>query len=99
VRHKDGQGIKIFEELNMPFFEPLEKLDPKHVDLERARKSLREELEAIDYYQERIDATEDTSLKQLLEHNMNEEKEHTAMLVEWLRNNDTTQDKMFKEHD
>jgi hypothetical protein len=34
----------------MPFFEPLEKLDPKHVDLERARKSLREELEAIDFY-------------------------------------------------
>jgi len=83
----------------MPFFEPLEKLDPKHVDLERARKSLREELEAIDFYQERIDATEDASLKQLLAHNMNEEKEHVAMLVEWLRKNDSTQDKMFKEHD
>ena len=73
----------------MPFFEPLEKLDPKHVDLERARKSLREELEAIDFYQERIDATEDASLKQLLAHNMNEEKEHAAMLVEWLRKNTT----------
>jgi hypothetical protein len=83
----------------MPFFEPLEKLDPKHVDLERGRKSLREELEAIDFYQERIDATEDTSLKKLLEHNMNEEKEHVAMLVEWLRKNDPTQDKVFKEHD
>ena len=68
----------------MPFFEPLEKLYPKHVDLERARKSLREELEAIDFYQERIDATEDTSLKQLLEHNMNEEKEHAAMLMSGL---------------
>ena len=53
----------------MPFFEPLEKLDPKHIDLERARKSLREELEAIDFYQERIDATDDASLKHLLEHN------------------------------
>jgi hypothetical protein len=83
----------------MPFFEPLEKLDPKHVDLERTRKSLREELEAIDFYQERIDATEDASLKKLLEHNMNEEKEHVAMLVEWLRKNDPTQDRMFKEHD
>jgi len=82
----------------MPF-EQMDKLDPKHVDLERARKSLREELEAIDFYQERIDATQDTSLKQLLEHNMNEEKEHAAMLVEWLRRNDLTQDKMFKEHD
>jgi hypothetical protein len=83
----------------MPFFEPLEKLDPRHVDLERARKSLREELEAIDYYQERIDATEDASLKQLLAHNMNEEKEHAAMLIEWLRKNDTVQDQKFKEHD
>lgn len=62
-------------------------------------KSLREELEAIDFYQERIDATEDASLKQLLEHNMNEEKEHVAMLVEWLRNNDPAQDRVFKEHD
>ena len=83
----------------MPFFEPLEKLDPKNVDLERARKSLREELEAIDFYQERIDATQDASLKHLLEHNMNEEKEHAAMLIEWLRKNDTVQDRMFKEHD
>jgi len=83
----------------MPFFEPLEKLDPKHVDLARARKSLREELEAIDFYQERIDATEDTSLKKLLAHNMNEEKEHVAMLVEWLRKNDPAQDKVFTDHD
>jgi hypothetical protein len=100
VWYKDGQGIgKPKEENDMPFFEPLEKLDPKHVDLERARKSLREELEAIDFYQERIDAAEDVSLKQLLEHNMNEEKEHAAMLVEWLRKNDPVQDKVFKEHD
>ena len=73
----------------MPFFEPLEKLDPKNVDLERARKSLREELEAIHFYQERIDATEDASLKKLLEHNVNEEKEHVAMLIEWLRKRTT----------
>jgi len=37
--------------------------------------------------------------KKLLEHNMNEEKEHVAMLVEWLRKNDPTQDRVFKEHD
>ncbi len=83
----------------MPFFESLEKLNPKHVDLERARTSLREELEAIDYYQERIDATDDSSLKKILAHNMNEEKEHVAMLMEWIRKNDPGQDKMFKEHD
>lgn len=83
----------------MPFFEPLEKLNPKNVDLERARKSLREELEAIDFYQERIDATEDVTLKKLLEHNMNEEKEHAAMLIEWLRKNDAVQDRKFEAHD
>lgn len=83
----------------MPFYERLEKIDPKHLDLERARKSLREELEAIDYYQERIDATEDESLRKILEHNMNEEKEHAAMLIEWLRKNDPVQDEVFKKHD
>ncbi len=83
----------------MPFYEPLERIDPKHLDLERARKSLREELEAIDYYQERSDATTDKSLKKILEHNMNEEKEHAAMLIEWLRKNDPVQDKVFKKHD
>lgn len=83
----------------MPFFEQLDKLDPKHVDLERARKSLREELEAIDFYQERIDATKDESLKKFLAHNMNEEKEHAAMLIEWIRKKDPVQDKMFDEHD
>ncbi len=83
----------------MPFFEPEGKMDPKHVDLERARKSLREELEAVDFYQERIDATADESLKKLLAHNMNEEKEHAAMLIEWIRKNDSVQDKMFEEHD
>jgi hypothetical protein len=83
----------------MPFFEKEEKLDPKHLDLERARKSLREELEAIDFYQERIDATKDETLKKILAHNMNEEKEHSAMLIEWIRKNDPVQDKMFEEHD
>ncbi len=83
----------------MPFYEPLEKMDPKHLELERVRKSLREELEAIDYYQERIDATADESLRKILEHNMNEEKEHAAMLIEWLRKNDPVQDQVFKKHD
>ncbi len=85
--------------MKTPFFESLDKLDPKHVDLERARKSWREELEAIDFYQYRIDTTQDASLKQLLAHKVNEEKEHTAMLIEWIKKNDPVQDKMFKEHD
>jgi len=70
-----------------------------HEDWAFARISLREELEAIDNYQRRIDITKDESLKKVLQHNMDEEKEHVAMLVEWLRESDSTQDKMFKEHD
>ena len=70
-----------------------------HQDWEFARISLREELEAIDNYQRRIDITKDEDLKKVLQHNMDEEKEHVAMLVEWLRKNDPVQDKGFKEHD
>jgi len=68
-------------------------------DLERARQSLIEELEAINWYQERIDATGNESLKKIPEHNRNKEKEHAAMLIEWLRANNPTQDKMFEEYD
>lgn len=74
-------------------------LKPKNKDLERARQSLTEELEAINWYEQRIDATKNNSLKKILEHNRDEEKEHVAMLLEWLRKNDPTQDKKFEEHD
>jgi len=76
-----------------------EKLEEKNKDLARARQSLVEELQAINLYQERIDATSDETLKKLLGHNSDEEKEHVAMLMEWIRKNDPTQDKMFEEHD
>ena len=71
----------------------------KHEDWSMARQSLIEELDATNKYQMRIDATADESLKKVLQHNMDEEKEHIAMLVEWLRKNDQTQDKTFEEHD
>ena len=77
----------------------LEKLSEKTRNLERARQSLIEELEAINWYEQRVELTRDESLKKILQHNMDEEKEHVAMLIEWLRKNDPTQDKMFEEHD
>jgi hypothetical protein len=83
----------------MNYREPIDRIKPESLDLIRARRSLREELEAIDWYQERIDATEDESLRRILEHNRDEEKEHVAMLVEWIRQHDPIQDKKFKEHD
>jgi ferritin-like protein len=53
----------------------------------RALASLQEELEAIDYYHQRADQSDDEPLKAILLHNRNEEMEHAAMLMEWLRRN------------
>lgn len=55
--------------------------------IHRALASLQEELEAVDYYNQRAEQSDDESLKQLLLHNRNEELEHAAMLIEWLRRN------------
>lgn len=66
-------------------YENRENLSEKTLDLDRARHSLIEKLEAVNWYQERIDSTKDESLKNILSHNRDEEKEHAAMLVEWIR--------------
>ena len=77
-------------------FENLPQVDK---DLERARGSLIEELEAINWYQQRIQSAKNAKLKKILEHNRDEEKEHAAMLIDFLRENDPTFEKMFTEHD
>lgn len=64
------------------------KLSETTRDLRRATASLIEELEAVNLYQQRIDATGDAELKAILAHNRDEEKEHAAMLLEWLRRSD-----------
>jgi hypothetical protein len=68
-------------------------------DMAMARQSLIEELDATNKYQSRIGPATDPELKKVLQHNMDEEKEHIAMLMEWLRNNDPVQDLKFKKHD
>ena len=75
------------------------KLSKEDLDLEFARDSLIEELEAINNYKARISEASNNELKKVLQHNMDEEKEHTAMLMEWIRKSDKTQDKKFEEHD
>ena len=60
-------------------------LSKRTLDLDRARQSIIEELEAVNWYQERIDATSDEQLKKILIHNRDEEKEHAAMLIEYVR--------------
>lgn len=59
-------------------------------DLHRAIVSLREELEAIDAYQQRAEACSDDELRVVLVHNKNEEIEHATMILEWLRRHDQT---------
>lgn len=70
------------------FHESMDKLSKKTQELHRAIQSLIEEFEAIDWYQQRVDATEDDELKDILAHNRDEEKEHAAMVLEWIRRND-----------
>jgi ferritin-like protein len=51
----------------------------------RAIASLVEELEAVDWYNQRADVAADKDLRAILLHNRDEEIEHAAMLLEWLR--------------
>jgi uncharacterized protein len=67
------------------YHEPVEELGAPARDLHRALKSLQEELEAVDWYNQRVAAAADAELKALLGHNRDEEIEHACMLVEWLR--------------
>jgi hypothetical protein len=69
-------------------------LKPETVDAHRAIVSIMEELEAVDWYAQRVDATTDEELAAVLAHNRDEEKEHAAMVIEWLRRRDPA----FAEH-
>ena len=68
--------------------EAAELLDQETVDHHRAITSLVEELEAVDWYDQRVDAATDPELKEILAHNRDEEKEHFVMLLEWYRRRD-----------
>ncbi|NMF98248.1 ferritin-like domain-containing protein [Aromatoleum toluolicum] len=70
------------------YHEPLGELSAETRDMHRAIVSLMEELEAIDWYNQRTDASQDPELKAILEHNRDEEKEHASMLLEWIRRKD-----------
>ena len=75
---------------------PYELLKPETRDLARAVHSLMEELEAIDWYGQRMDVTDDDQLRSILEHNRDEEKEHAAMVLEWIRRRDPKFDEVLK---
>ncbi len=68
------------------------------VDAHRAIRSLMEEFEAVDWYAQRVDATDDEDLKAILAHNRDEEKEHAAMVLEWLRRRDPVLDGYLRQY-
>jgi uncharacterized protein len=74
-----GQSSTTLHESNLP---------PITVDRHRAIVSLMEELEAVDWYDQRVNAATNDELRAVLAHNRDEEKEHAAMMLEWLRRND-----------
>lgn len=76
--------------------EPAELLDAGVVDRHRAISSIMEELEAVDWYDQRVAATDDGTLAAVLAHNRDEEKEHAAMTIEWLRRNDAAFDRYLR---
>lgn len=70
------------------FHEPREQLGEHVLDMKRAIDSMREELEAIDWYRQRMNVASDPELRAILDHHQREEVEHFAMLLEWARRND-----------
>jgi ferritin-like protein len=82
---------------NKGFHESADVLSTATMDMHRAIQSLMEELEAVDWYNQRVDACHDDQLRAILAHNRDEEKEHAAMVLEWIRRQDPTFDKELKD--
>jgi ferritin-like protein len=83
---------------NEGYHEPIEELSDETRDMHRAIVSLMEELEAVDWYQQRVDACKDDELRAILAHNRDEEKEHAAMVLEWIRRRDPRFDKELRDY-
>jgi len=78
------------------YHEPIELLSEPTKNMHRALVSLREELEAVDWYQQRAEACSDADLSAVLTHNKNEEIEHAVMTLEWIRRHDPVFDQNLK---
>jgi uncharacterized protein len=83
---------------NEGYHEPITELSNETRDMHRAITSLMEELEAVDWYNQRVDACKDQELKGILAHNRDEEKEHAAMVLEWIRRKDPAFSKEMKDY-
>ena len=80
------------------YHEPIEELSDETRDMHRAIVSLMEELEAVDWYNQRISACKDEQLKVILAHNRDEEKEHASMELEWIRRHDPAFDAHLRQY-
>src|SRR6478752_7022209 len=78
------------------YHEPVDSLQSSTIDRHRAITSIQEELEAVDWYDQRVDATDDPELAAVLAHNRDEEKEHAAMTLAWLRRHDPKLDEHLR---
>ena len=77
---------------------PRDRLSKETLTLHYAITSLMEELEAVDWYRQRADDCDDVSLKNILLHNMREEMEHAAMILEWMRRNNSDFEKELRDY-
>jgi hypothetical protein len=78
------------------YHEPVEELSAETRNIVRALDSLKEEIEAVNWYHQRVDACQDKELKKILAHNRDEEIEHAVMTLEWLRRNMPAWDEEMK---
>jgi len=83
---------------NEGYHEPIKELSAETRDMHRAITTLMEEFEAVDWYNQRMDACKDDELKAILKHNRDEEKEHAAMVLEWIRKRDAYLDKELRDN-
>ncbi len=83
---------------NEGYHEPVSELSDETRDMHRAIISLMEELEAVDWYNQRVDACANPELRAILAHNRDEEKEHAAMVLEWIRRQDPTFSKELQDY-
>jgi ferritin-like protein len=90
--------MKEIQMANEGYHEPVGELSDETRDMHRAIISLMEELEAVDWYNQRVDACKDKELAAVLAHNRDEEKEHAAMVLEWIRRRDSRFDKELKDY-
>jgi ferritin-like protein len=93
-----ARALPLLKEWKVGYQEPGGELSAKTRDMHRAIESLKEELEAVDWYNQRVDVCQDEELRAILAHNRDEEKEHAAMILEWIRRIDPSFDKELKDY-